>query len=80
MEALGAQAGSFVVDGELERESALFEEAEEIPDSSVHWVSPTLVAEVGFTEWTGAGKLRHPRFLGLRDDKDPANVVRERPA
>ncbi|MFO7581224.1 ATP-dependent DNA ligase [Guyparkeria sp.] len=43
----------------------------------VHWVSPTLVAEVGFTEWTDEGYLRHPRFLGLRDDKAPADVHRE---
>jgi bifunctional non-homologous end joining protein LigD len=36
------------------------------------------VAEVGFTEWTADGKLRHPRFLGLRDDKPARSVVRER--
>lgn len=47
--------------------------------SGVHWVTPDLVCEVGFTEWTGGGRLRHPRFLGLRDDKDPAEVVREVP-
>jgi bifunctional non-homologous end joining protein LigD len=47
------------------------------PRSGVHWVEPRLVAQVGFTEWTAAGQLRHPRFLGLRRDKDPANVVRE---
>jgi bifunctional non-homologous end joining protein LigD len=35
------------------------------------------VAQIGFTEWTSAGKLRHPRFLGLRDDKTPEEVVRE---
>ncbi|MGA8117893.1 MAG: non-homologous end-joining DNA ligase [Actinocatenispora sp.] len=45
----------------------------------VHWVRPELVAEVGFTEWTTDGLLRHPRFLGLRRDKDPSTVVRERP-
>lgn len=45
-----------------------------------HWVRPVLVAEVGFTEWTSDGKLRHPRFLGLRDDKAPEEVGRERPA
>ena len=44
---------------------------------SAHWVKPKLVAQVGFTEWTSDGKLRHPRFLGLRDDKEPAKVVRE---
>ena len=38
---------------------------------------PELVAEVGFTEWTRHGRLRHPRFLGLRDDKSAGEVVRE---
>jgi bifunctional non-homologous end joining protein LigD len=45
----------------------------------VHWVRPELVAQVAFTEWTEDGKLRHPRFLGLRRDKDPSEVVREVP-
>ena len=49
------------------------------PRRGVHWVEPKLVAQVGFTEWTEAGQLRHPRYLGLRDDKDPAAVVRELP-
>jgi bifunctional non-homologous end joining protein LigD len=44
----------------------------------VHWVRPELVAQVGFSEWTPDGKLRHPRYLGLRDDKRPEQVVRER--
>jgi bifunctional non-homologous end joining protein LigD len=39
-----------------------------------------LVSQIGFTEWTGDGKLRHPRFLGLRRDKASADVVRERPS
>jgi bifunctional non-homologous end joining protein LigD len=43
----------------------------------VHWVEPKLIAQVGFTEWTSAGKLRHPRYLGLRIDKKPKEVVRE---
>jgi bifunctional non-homologous end joining protein LigD len=42
-----------------------------------HWVRPELVCEVAFTEWTADGLLRHPSFLGLREDKDPARVVRE---
>jgi len=45
----------------------------------VHWVQPRLVAEVGFSEWTTDGELRHPRFQGLRDDKDAGDVVRETP-
>ncbi len=45
--------------------------------ADVHWVSPRHVCEVGFTEWTGAGRLRHPRYLGLRTDKDAIEVVRE---
>ena len=44
-----------------------------------HWVKPKLVAEVKFAEWTAEGLLRQPVFLGLRDDKDPKDVVRERP-
>jgi len=47
------------------------------PVTGVHWVAPELVAEVGFTEWTEGGKLRHPRYLGLRRDKPPTDVVRE---
>ena len=45
----------------------------------VTFVEPRLVAEIGFTEWTDAGRLRHPRYLGLRRDKSPEDVVRERP-
>jgi bifunctional non-homologous end joining protein LigD len=44
-----------------------------------HWTRPELVAQVGFAEWTSDGRLRQPRFLGLRDDKAPADVARERP-
>lgn len=61
----------------LERETSPF--ANEIRESGAHWIAPRLVAEVGFTEWTGDGKLRHPRFLGLRTDKRPKDVRRERP-
>jgi bifunctional non-homologous end joining protein LigD len=43
----------------------------------VHWTSPSLVAEVAFTEWTGDGQLRHPVFKGLREDKPAAEVARE---
>jgi bifunctional non-homologous end joining protein LigD len=50
-----------------------------LPRREVHWVEPRLVAQIGFTEWTGDGRLRHPRFQGLRQDKAPRDVVRERP-
>ena len=41
------------------------------------WVKPRLVAEVKFTEWTSAGEMRHPVFLGLREDKRAEEVVLE---
>jgi bifunctional non-homologous end joining protein LigD len=44
------------------------------------WVRPELVAQVGFAEWTRDGRLRHPRYIGLRDDKPAAEVVREVPS
>jgi bifunctional non-homologous end joining protein LigD len=47
------------------------------PRTGVHWTKPKLVAQVAFSEWTQDGKLRHPRFLGLRTDKRPEEVVRE---
>jgi bifunctional non-homologous end joining protein LigD len=44
-----------------------------------HWVKPELVCQIRFAEWTQDGKLRHPVFLGLREDKKAIQVVRERP-
>ena len=64
----------------LERETQPFDEPDEIAEKGAHWITPELVGEVGFTEWTDDGKLRHPRFIGLREDKAPEDVVRERPA
>ena len=46
-------------------------------NEKTHWVKPTLVAQVRFTEWTADGSLRHPVYLGLRDDKKPGDVRRE---
>jgi bifunctional non-homologous end joining protein LigD len=43
------------------------------------WVEPKYVCQVHFTEWTREGGLRHPAFIGLREDKNPSEVVRERP-
>jgi bifunctional non-homologous end joining protein LigD len=60
---------------ELEQDTNPF--AERIRDTGVHFVAPELVAEVSFFEWTRDGRLRHPAFEGLRDDKDPREVTRE---
>ena len=45
----------------------------------MHWVNPKFVAEIKFAEWTRDGKLRAPVFIGLREDKEPGEVVRETP-
>jgi bifunctional non-homologous end joining protein LigD len=45
----------------------------------VHWIAPRLVAQVAFSEWTRDGRLRHPAFLGLREDKPARQVHREQP-
>lgn len=50
-----------------------------VKERGSHWVRPDLVAQIGFTEWTRDGRLRHPRFIGLRRDKPPRTVVREYP-
>jgi bifunctional non-homologous end joining protein LigD len=59
----------------ITRKTSPFDDA--VHEKEVTWLSPTLVGEFGFTEWTEGGKLRHPRFLGLRRDKNPEDVVRE---
>jgi DNA ligase D-like protein (predicted ligase) len=64
---------------ELERDTSPFDLVHPIPRGT-RWVEPELVAQIGFTEWTRDGRLRHPRFLGLRDDKPAREVVRERPS
>lgn len=53
--------------------------AEPVNEAGATWVAPVVVGAFGFTEWTKDGKLRHPRFLGLRRDKRPRDVVRETP-
>jgi bifunctional non-homologous end joining protein LigD len=45
-----------------------------------HWTEPKMVAEIAFTEWTSDGSIRHPSFQGLREDKNPKEIVREVPA
>ena len=62
---------------QLRRDDPPFADAAQIRERGVTWVEPLLVAQVGFSEWTTAGRLRHPRFLGLREDKAASEVVRE---
>ena len=63
----------------LRRGGSPFADAE-LRERGVHWVEPELVVQVGFSEWTRDGRLRHPRFLGVREDKDAREVVREQAA
>lgn len=62
---------------QLTRKTSPF--VDDVNEKNATWVSPRIVGEFAFTEWTKHGKLRHPRFLGLRRDKDPENVARELP-
>ncbi len=64
--------------GKLERKTPAFSNPPKTR-AGVHWVRPALVAEVDFTEWTKDGRLRHPAFLGLREDKRAPEIVREAP-
>ncbi|MEJ2004001.1 MAG: DNA ligase, partial [Cyclobacteriaceae bacterium] len=61
---------------ENKRESCPFSDFDE-NERNMTWVTPIFVGEVGFTEWTSSGKLRHPRFLGLRNDESAKDVVKE---
>jgi bifunctional non-homologous end joining protein LigD len=71
LQAIGARLRALAV------EQPPFADPSLIKQRAVTWVRPELVAQIAFTEWTGAGRLRHPRFLGLRDDKPASKVVRE---
>jgi bifunctional non-homologous end joining protein LigD len=62
---------------DLARNDSPFAEPGDIKERHVTWVEPKLVGQIGFTEWTRDHRLRHPRFLGLRYDKDASEVVRE---
>jgi bifunctional non-homologous end joining protein LigD len=60
----------------LERKSSPF--AKPIhTNEKAHWVTPQIVVEVKFSEWTEDQRLRQPIFLGIRDDKDARDVGRE---
>jgi ATP-dependent DNA ligase len=54
-----------------------FTRAKGLPRIRAHWVTPEIVVQVAFIEWTIHGKLRHPRLLGVRYDKSPREVIRE---
>lgn len=62
----------------IERPTPPFVDKLGLPRKFAHWVSPEIVVQVAFSEWTSAGKLRHPRLLGIREDKAPKDVVREK--
>ena len=57
----------------------LLAKAKGLPRSRAHWVRPQIVVQAAFTEWTVHGKLRHPRLIGVRHDKNARDVVREQP-
>lgn len=61
----------------IEISAAPFSKAKGLPRLRAHWVRPQIVVQVAFIEWTVHGKLRHPRLLGVRYDKDPHDVIRE---
>jgi ATP-dependent DNA ligase len=54
-----------------------FTKSKGLPRLRAHWVRPVIVVQVAFIEWTVHGKLRHPRLIGVRYDKEPREVVRE---
>jgi DNA ligase D-like protein (predicted ligase) len=61
----------------LEIPAAPFTKAIGLPRLRAHWVRPTIVVQVSFIEWTVHGKLRHPRLIAVRFDKNAREVVRE---
>jgi|SRR5690349_12617844 ATP-dependent DNA ligase len=63
----------------LEIEKTPFTRATGLPRLRAHWVTPQIVVQVAFIEWTPNNKLRHPRLIGVRHDKNARDVVREQP-
>ncbi|WPO85995.1 ATP-dependent DNA ligase [Herbiconiux sp. KACC 21604] len=61
----------------LERKTAPLDDVPGVDARDAHWVTPKLVGEVEFAEWTGTGRLRQPSWRGWRTDKSPEDVVRE---
>lgn len=63
----------------MARSTTPFDDVPKLEASDARWVSPRLVGEVEFAEWTATGRLRQPSWRGLRTDKTAADVVRETP-
>jgi ATP-dependent DNA ligase len=63
----------------IEIPASPFTRSKGLPRLRAHWVQPQMIVQVGFIEWTVHGKLRHPRLLGVRHDKNPRDVIREQP-
>jgi ATP-dependent DNA ligase len=61
----------------IEIPASPFTRATGLPRVRAHWVRPEIVVQVAFLEWTVHGKLRHPRLIGVRGDKDARDVVKE---
>lgn len=61
----------------IEIKESPFQNLKDSKNSVNHWIRPRYVGQFGFTEWTKANKLRHPRFLGMREDKNPESVIKE---
>ena len=72
--ALGNLQRSFT---KLAADTCPFDPEPKLPRGKPRWLRPELVAQITFAEWTDAGHLRHPVYIGLRDDKPAAQVVRE---
>jgi bifunctional non-homologous end joining protein LigD len=64
----------------IEIRTSPFTRAVGLPRIRAHWVRPEIVVQVAFMEWTVHGKLRHGRFLSIRQDKSAREVVREMPS
>ncbi len=64
----------------IEQKNSPFANYKKSKDGQNHWIKPQYVGQFGFTEWTKTNKLRHPRFLGMRDDKNAKEVVKENPS
>jgi ATP-dependent DNA ligase len=63
----------------IELPKSPFTKATGLPRLRAHWVRPEIVVQVAFIEWTRHGKLRHPRLIGVRFDKNPRDVTRKHP-